>query len=153
MKTLRKSHKRTVEDQHPIGIAICRHVLRTLVTWLLIPGIVLIAIFSVQAADPAVSTIEVLKHEWHPDTVCEKIGKTKFVWKATVRNNSDIRQRVYVYYDLLDAGNVPLARNVADKYIEPHQTVEVISDSYIISADLPNVKSSRVTVKIWSGNK
>jgi hypothetical protein len=96
------------------------------------------------------STIEILLHEWHPDTVWEKIGKTKFVWKATVRNNSGVRQRVYVYYDLLDAQDVPLARNVANQYIEPHQTVEVISDSYILSADLPNVKSSRATAKIWS---
>ena len=113
-------------------------------------GIILIPISPAQAAGPATSTIEVLKHEWHPDTVWEKIGKTKFVWKATVRNNSDVRQRVYVYYDLLDAQNVPLARNVANKYIEPHQTVEVISDSYIISAELPHVKNSRATTKVWS---
>ena len=124
--------------------------LKTLSAGFLIIGIVLIAVFPAEATDPVVSTIEVLKHEWHPDTVWERIGKTKFVWKATVRNNSDVRQRVYVYYDLLNAQNVPLARNVANKYIEPHQTVEVIADSYIISADLPNVKSSRATVKVWS---
>ena len=124
--------------------------LKTLGAGFLISGIVLIAIFPAEATDPVVSSIEVLKHEWHPDTVWEKIGKTKFVWKAIVRNNSDVRQRVYVYYDLLDAQNVPLARNVANKLIEPHQTVEMISDSYIVSADLPNVKSSRATVKVWS---
>jgi hypothetical protein len=100
---------------------------------------------------PVSPEIEVLRHEWHPDVVWEKIGKTKFVWKATVRNNSNIRKRVFVYYDLLDVQNVPLARNVTNQFIEPHQTVEVISDSYIISTDLPGVKSSRATVKIWPG--
>jgi len=102
------------------------------------------------AFDRDASAIEVLKHGWHPSTVWERIGKTKFVWKATVRNNSDIRKRVYVYYDLLDAGGVPLARNVANKYIEPHQTVDVASDSYIMSVDLPGVKGSRVTVRVGS---
>jgi hypothetical protein len=128
-----------------------RDVLKSLVARVLMVAAVLGAIDPVPAAEPVVPAIEVLKHEWHPDTVWERIGKTKFVWKATVRNNSDIRQRVYVYCDLLDAGKVPLARNVANRRIGPHQTVEVISDSYIISAELPNVKSSRVTVKIWAG--
>jgi hypothetical protein len=100
------------------------------------------------AFDRDASEIEVLKHAWHPDTVWERIGKTKFVWKATVRNNSNLRKRVFVYYDLLDAGGAPLARNVANKYIEPHQTVDVASDSYIMSVDLPSVKSSRVTVRV-----
>jgi hypothetical protein len=92
--------------------------------------------------------VEVLAHEWHSDTVWERIGKTKFIWKATLRNNSDTKKRVYVYYDLLDAGGVPLARNVANQYIESHQTLEVTADSYIESIDLPRVKSSRATVKV-----
>jgi len=99
-------------------------------------------------SDPNVSAVEVLSHNWHPDTVWERIGKTKFVWEATVRNNSDTRQRVFVYYDLLDANHYPLARNVANKFIEPHQTTDIVSDSYIMSVDLPQVKSSRVTIKI-----
>ncbi len=126
-----------------------RDVLKSLIARFLIVAAVLGVTDPAPAAKPVVPTIEVLKHEWHPDTVWERIGKTKFVWKATVRNNSDFRQRVYVYYDLLDAENVPLARNVANKYIEPHQIVDVVSDSYIVSVELPNVKSGRVTVKIW----
>jgi hypothetical protein len=116
---------------------------------LLILAGVLTASISIQAVEPE-SAIEVLNHEWHPDTVWEKFGKTKFIWRATVRNNSDTRRRVYVYYDLLDARNVPLARNVANKYIESYQIVEVTANSYILTADLPHVKSSRVTVKVWS---
>lgn len=94
--------------------------------------------------------VEVLSHKWHPDTVWERIGKTKFVWQATVRNNSDVRKRVFVYYDLLDANNFPLARNMTNKFIEPHQTADIIADSYIMTVDLPQVKSSRVTIKIGS---
>lgn len=99
-------------------------------------------------SDRDASAVQVLSHEWHPDTVWERIGKTKFVWKATVRNNSDIRKRVFVYYDLMDENNVPLARNVANQFIEPHQTIDVASDSYIESVALPKVKSSRATVKV-----
>jgi hypothetical protein len=94
------------------------------------------------------STIEVLRHEWRPDAVWERIGKTKFIWSATVRNHSEKRQRVFVYYDLLDERGAPLARNVANTFVEPHQTADIASDSYILSGDLPLVKSSRATVKI-----
>jgi len=100
------------------------------------------------AVEPASPVVEVLSHEWRPDAVWERIGKTKFIWKATVRNNSDAKKRVYVYYDLLDAGGYPLARNVSNRYVEPHQTLEIAADSYILSEDLPKVKSSRATAKI-----
>ncbi len=102
----------------------------------------------VTALEPSPPAVEILSHEWRPDAVWERIGKTKFIWKATVRNNSDARKRVYVYYDLLDAGGVPLARNVANKFLEPHQTLEIAADSYILSEDLPKVKSSRATAKV-----
>lgn len=109
------------------------------------------------AAPPAsagntVPMIEILHHEWRPDTVWERFGKTKFIWRATVRNNSDRRQRVYVYYDLLDERGVPLARNVFNRFVPPHQTLEIAADSYILSVDLPKVRSSRATAKVGFPN-
>jgi len=100
------------------------------------------------ALDRDASKIEVLAHAWHPDEVWERIGKTKFVWYATVRNHSGVRKRVYLYYDLLDENHVPVARNVTNKYVGPHETLKIIADSYIMSIDLPRVKGSRVTVKV-----
>ncbi|HXC61647.1 MAG TPA: hypothetical protein VNV63_03150, partial [Nitrospiria bacterium] len=105
---------------------------------------------SKELPDHDASAVQVLSHKWHPDTVWERIGKTKFVWEATVRNNSDTRKRVFVYYDLLDENNFPLARNMANQFIEPHQTIVVASDSYIESVELPRVKTSRATIKIGS---
>jgi len=102
----------------------------------------------VAAVEPSSPVVEVLSHEWRPDAVWERIGKTKFIWKAVVRNNSDAKKRVYVYYDLLDAGGFPLARNVSNRYVEPHQTLEIAADSYIMTEDLPRVRSSRATAKI-----
>jgi len=110
-----------------------------------------------RAADPGAASdvagntvprVEILHHEWRPDQVWERIGKTKFVWSATVRNNSDTRLRVYVYYDLLDERGVPLARNVFNRYVPPHQTVKIAADSYIETVDLPKVRSSRATAKV-----
>lgn len=92
--------------------------------------------------------VEILHHEWRPGEVWERIGKTKFFWSATVRNNSDRRQRVYVYYDLLDARGAPLARNVFNRFVPPHQTVEIAADSYILSVDLPKIRSSRARLKL-----
>jgi len=96
--------------------------------------------------------IEVVRHAWRPDAVWERIGKTKFIWSATVRNRSGARKRVFVYYDLLDDLERPLASNVANRTVEPGQTVDVVSDSYINSDLLPKVKSSRVTVKLGFPN-
>ncbi|HUK57110.1 MAG TPA: hypothetical protein VLY20_10675 [Nitrospiria bacterium] len=147
MKRSHRSITRAVSEHFPPGSM--RH---PSVCWIIVLFVVAgisfeEASFSL-AFDRDASAIEVLKHEWHPSTVWERIGKTKFVWSATVRNNSEIRKRVYVYYDLLDARGVPLARNVANHYIDAHQTIEISSDSYIMSVDLPGVKSSRVTVKV-----
>jgi hypothetical protein len=103
---------------------------------------------SSESSGHSVPTVELLHHEWRPDEVWERIGKTKFVWSATVRNNSETRQRVYVYYDLLDARGVPLARNVYNRYVPPHQTVVIAADSYIMSEDLPKVRSSRARIKL-----
>ncbi|MFQ5596560.1 MAG: hypothetical protein ACE5GK_00770 [Nitrospiria bacterium] len=100
------------------------------------------------ALDRDASEIEILDHAWRPDEVWERIGKTKFVWNATVRNNSDIRKRVYLYYDLLDERDVPVARNVTNRYVAAHETLKIIADSYIMTFDLPRVRRSRVTVKV-----
>lgn len=110
------------------------------------------AVYSATDADRDASEIVVLNHEWHPSTVWERIGKTKFIWKATVLNRSDQRKKVLAYYDLLDENDYPLARNVASKVIEAHDSAEIVADSYILSQDLPKVKSSRVTVKIGFPN-
>lgn len=104
------------------------------------------------SAGETIPMIEVLSHQWRPDVVWERIGKTKFIWSATVRNNSDNRQRVFVYYDLLDERGVPLARNVFNRFVDPHQTVEIAADSYILSVDLPYVRSSRATAKLGFPN-
>jgi hypothetical protein len=108
----------------------------------------LITLHFAAAADPGPPPVEILHHEWRPGAVWERIGKTKFLWSATVRNNSDTRQRVYVYYDLLDEHGVPLARNVFNRFVLPHQTLEIAADSYILSVDLPKVRSSRARIKL-----
>lgn len=115
---------------------------------LLVAAALTLLVAPLMAASPGPIDVEVLAHHWRPDAVWEKIGKTKFIWSATVRNHSNVRKRVFVYYDLLSADNIPLASNVANKTIEPLQTVEIVSDSYINSNFLPDVKNSRVTVKL-----
>ena len=111
-------------------------------------GFMLVYPESATALDRDASTIEVLDHAWKVGEVWERIGKTQFLWNATVQNHSDQRKRVYVYYDLLDDNHVPVARNVTNKYVEPHETVKIVADSYIMTFDLPRVKGSRVTVKV-----
>lgn len=115
---------------------------------LLIAAALIFLFAPLMAAPPGPIDVEVLAHHWQPDAVWEKIGKTKYIWSATLRNHSNARRRVFVYIDLLSADNVPLASNVANKTIEPLQTVKIVSDSYINSNFLPDVKNSRVTVKL-----
>lgn len=122
--------------------------MRTLPSRLLFAAVLIALVIPSMAAPPDPSDVEVLEHQWRPDAVWEKIGKTKFIWSATLHNHSSVKRRVFVYYDLLSADNIPLASNVANKMIGPLQTVEIVSDSYINSNFLPQVKSSRVTVKL-----
>ncbi|MBN4053133.1 hypothetical protein JYT92_00070 [bacterium AH-315-L15] len=115
-------------------------------------GFMSVFLSATHAVDRDATQIEVLGHAWQAGEVWERIGKTKFLWNATVRNHSDLRKRVYLYYDLLDAREVPLARNVTNKYVGPHETVKIVADSYIMTVDLPRVKNSRVTVKVGVPN-
>lgn len=112
-------------------------------------------LFPVYSSDPGQEhplQVEILKHEWRADAVWERIGKTKFIWSATIRNHSSTKKRVFVYYDLLDERSYPLARNVANKTIGPNQTINLIADSYIDTDLLPKVRSSRATVKLGFPN-
>jgi len=96
--------------------------------------------------------VEMVEHGWKPDEVWDKIARTQYLWHVTVRNNSEVRKRVYAYYYLLDEENVPLARNVANRFIGPHQTEKITASSYIMTLDLPRVTSSRVKIKVGFPN-
>ena len=98
------------------------------------------------------TSVELVKHSWQADEVWEKIGRTQYLWNVTIRNNSDVRKRVYAYYYLLDEKNVPLARNVANRFVAPHQTAEIVASSYIMTVDLPKVVKSRVKIKVGFPN-
>ncbi len=123
--------------------------------WLSLILLLIGGLFPVYSSDQAPAPppeVEVLQHEWRADAVWERIGKTKFIWSATIRNHSDTKKRVFVYYDLLDDRNHPLASNVVNKMIGPKQTADLFSDSYINTDLLPKVRSSRATVKVGFPN-
>ncbi|MFQ5589069.1 MAG: hypothetical protein ACE5F7_09540 [Nitrospiria bacterium] len=105
-----------------------------------------------QGVDRDASMIAVVKHEYHIDETWEKIGKTKYIWKVTFENHSDVRKRVYAYYYLLDADGVPLARNVANRYVGPRQTAEIVANSYIMTHKVPEIANSRVRLKVGFPN-
>ncbi len=104
------------------------------------------------AVDRDASMVEVVSHEWYIDETWDKIGKTKYVWKVTLQNHSDVRKRVYAYYYLLDANDVPLARNVANRFVGPHQTEELVANSYIMTYKVPHVTRSRISLKVGFPN-
>ncbi len=105
-----------------------------------------------EAADRDASQIELIRHEWYAEAEWTYIGKTKYFWKVTIRNHSNIRKRVFAYYYLLDEEDVPLARNVANTYVDPQQTAEIVADSYIVTPYVSDVKRSRVRIKVGFPN-
>ncbi len=98
------------------------------------------------------SMIEVVQHGYSIDETWEKIGKTKYIWRVTFQNHAKVRKRVYAYYYLLDAEGVPLARNVANRYVGPGQTVEIIANSYIMTFKVPEIDRSEVKLKVGFPN-
>ncbi len=105
-----------------------------------------------EAADRDVSKVEIIKHEYHLDEDWDKVGKTKYIWKVTIRNHSNVRKRVFAYVYLLDEEDVPLARNVANRMIDAHQTTEIVADSYIMTHKVPHVVRSRIKLKVGFPN-
>ena len=91
--------------------------------------------------------IEVLEHSWETTEKWEKINKTRYAWKATIRSHAQEQQKVFVYYYLLDQGGRPVAMNTMTKIIQPDETLEVIGDSYVENKRLPFIKKSQVKVR------
>ena len=91
---------------------------------------------------------EILEHSWKLEEEWPKIGKTKYSWKATVKNHSDDPQKVSIYYYLVNEGGFPLARNTASKIIPPHETMEILSDSYVENGIISRIKNSRAVLKL-----
>lgn len=91
--------------------------------------------------------IEVLEHSWETTEKWEKINKTRYAWKATIRSHAREQQKVFIYYYLLDQGGKPVAMNTVMKIIQPDETLEVIGDSYVENHRLPFIKKSQVKVK------
>jgi hypothetical protein len=91
--------------------------------------------------------IEIIGHSWKLEEEWPKIGKTKYSWRATVRNTTDDARKVSVYYHLVDESEFPLARNTASRMVPPHQTVEIISDSYVENGIIERITKGVATVK------
>lgn len=91
--------------------------------------------------------VEILEHSWNLDEDWPKIRKTKYNWRALVRNNTPKHQRVWLYYSLLDETGIPLARNATNQRMGPNQTLEIKSDSYIDTTLKFQVDSSRAVVE------
>lgn len=100
-----------------------------------------------QNQPPEKASVEVLEHSWNLDEDWPKIRKTKYSWRVLVRNNTPQRQRVWLYYSLLDETGHPLARNATNRRMAPNQILEIQSDSYIDTTLKSQVESSRVVIK------
>jgi hypothetical protein len=87
--------------------------------------------------------VVVLSHSWKLEEEWPKIKKTKYSWRARVENRTDVTQKVSIYHLLLDSDDYPLARNAAERVIGPHETVEIVSDSYVENGIIDKIKSSR----------
>ena len=117
----------------------------------LIPALLLFCLLGipwfVESRSQEAKDVELLEHSWKLDEDWVKIGKTKYSWSALVRNNTLQRQRVWVYYSLLDKTGGPLARTVTNQRMAPNQTLNIESDSYIDTTLKFRVDSSRAVIK------
>ncbi len=96
------------------------------------------------AAPPAV---EVLEQSWNTTEVWSTIQKTKYIWRARLRNHTDQALRVSVYFVLADRDGIPLDRNTTTEVIAAGATVEVTSDSYLDNQLVARSHAGQVSVK------
>jgi len=91
--------------------------------------------------------VELLDHSWQLEEEWTKTRKTRYSWRARVRNHSDVAQKVSVYYYLLDENGSTVARNTMSRIVPPLQTLEINSDSYVGSSIVSLIKAGRAVVK------
>lgn len=108
-------------------------------------GILLLAAAPVwaQTARKNPPDVVVVSHSFKLEEEWPKIGKTKYSWKATVENRTEVPQRVSIYYNLLDGDDYPLAKNTAARVIGPHEAAEIASDSYVENGIIDKIAKSR----------
>ena len=97
--------------------------------------------------------VELLDHSWRFEEALPKVLRTTYSWRAKVRNNSDVHQKVSVYYHLMDENGFSFARNMMSRIVPPHQTVEITSDSYVGNSIVPVIKNSRAVIKFQPKSK
>jgi uncharacterized protein with NRDE domain len=115
----------------------------------IVVGLLLIdpAAVSAQPARKNPPDVVVLSHSWKLEEEWPNIRKTKYSWRATVENRTDVSQEVSIYHLLLDENDYPLARNAASRVIGPHETAEITSDSYVENGIIGQIKKSRADLK------
>ncbi|MEE9232850.1 MAG: hypothetical protein V3U07_05305 [Nitrospirales bacterium] len=116
---------------------------------LLIPLIMILSEMpiSAQSLPEDRTSVELIGHSWQLEEEWPKIHKTKYSWRAKVRNNTSHQRKVSVYYTLLNEAGAPLARNTTSQVIAPHQTLEITSDSYVENRIIPYITTSRAVIK------
>ena len=91
--------------------------------------------------------VVLLEHSWQLEEEWTKIRKTKYSWRAKVKNNTSNRQKVSVCYTLVNEAGAPLARNMMSREVAPHQMLEITSDSYVVNWIIPHITASRAVIK------
>lgn len=91
--------------------------------------------------------VVVLEHSWKIEEEWERIKKTKYSWRATVKNNSNTRQKVSLYFIVTDSAGLPLDRNTTSGTVPPGETIELRSDSYLDNNLVDLAVGSRITLE------
>ncbi|HSG06107.1 MAG TPA: cupin domain-containing protein [Nitrospiria bacterium] len=91
--------------------------------------------------------VEVVEHSWKIEEEWERIKKTKYSWRAIVKNNSEKRQKVSLFFVVTDSKGLPLDRNTTSETLLSGETREIHSDSYLDNNLVEAAVGSRITLE------
>lgn len=91
--------------------------------------------------------VEILDHSWRIEEEWERIKKTKYSWRATVKNHSNARQKVALFFIVTDEKGLPLDRNTTTGTVSPGETLEIRSDSYLDNNLVEMAVGSQISIE------
>lgn len=105
-----------------------------------------------RAADPEPEgPIKVLQHSWNALETNEALGKTRYLWTATVRNDAEDARKVCIDYALVNQDMRVVTRHEACNVTAAGHEIELGGQAYIDSDLLPTIVGGRAKLKEQRG--
>lgn len=102
---------------------------------------------AILAEPSSTSPIRIVKHSWNPLERFDQLGKTRYIWSATIRNEAGQSRKVCLEYLLLEGASQTVARHEACQVVGAEAEIDVGGQAFLDSQKLVLVDTVRAVIK------